>query len=70
MPAPEDGRVPEQRPPARTLGVTGLALVLVAVLIVAAVWGLQRRLIYFPSGIAVPPVSGVLPGAREVRLHT
>jgi len=50
------------------LGVTGL--VLVAGLLVAAGWGLQRRLIYFPEPSSVPPVSGVLPGAREVRLRT
>ena len=54
----------------RALGVTGLVLVLVAGLLVAAGWGLQRRLIYFPAPSSVPPVSGVLPGAREVRLHT
>jgi uncharacterized protein len=54
----------------RGLGVTGLVLILVAGLLVAAVWGLQRRLIYFPEPSSVPPVSGVLPGAREVRLAT
>ncbi len=54
----------------RALGVTGLVLILVAGLLVAAGWGLQRRLIYFPAPSSVPPVSGVLPGAREVRLHT
>jgi uncharacterized protein len=55
---------------ARALGVTGLVLVLVAVLLVVAVWGLQRRLVYFPQPSFVPPVAVVLPGAREVRLHT
>ena len=50
--------------------MTGLVLVLVAGLLVAAGWGLQRRLIYFPAPSSVPPVSSVLPGAREVRLHT
>lgn len=54
----------------RALGVTGLALLGVAGLLVAAGWGLQRHLIYFPEPSSVPPVSGVLPGAREVRLHT
>ena len=28
-------------------------------------WGLQRRLVYFPSG-SVPPVEEVLPGGSEV----
>ena len=55
---------------ARTLGVTGLVLILVAGLLVGAGWGLQRRLIYFPEPSSVPPVSDVLPGAREVRLRT
>ena len=55
---------------ARTFGVTGLVLLGVAGLLVAAAWGLQRRLIYFPQPSSMPPVSGVLPGAREVRLHT
>jgi hypothetical protein len=52
------------------LGVTGLVLILVASLLVAGGWGLQRRLIYFPEPSAVPPVSSMLPGAHEVRLHT
>jgi len=54
----------------RALGVTGLVLLCIAGLLVTAVWGLQRRLIYFPEPSPVPPVSGVLPGAREVWLHT
>ncbi|MGQ0777308.1 MAG: alpha/beta hydrolase [Pseudonocardiales bacterium] len=49
--------------------MTGLVLVLVAGLVVGG-WGLQRHLIYFPEPSSVPPVSGVLPGAREVGLHT
>ncbi|MCA1671404.1 MAG: alpha/beta hydrolase [Actinobacteria bacterium] len=50
--------------------MTGLVLILVAGLLVGAGWGLQRRLIYFPEPSSVPPVSGVLPGASEVRLRT
>jgi fermentation-respiration switch protein FrsA (DUF1100 family) len=55
---------------ARTLGVTGLVLILVAGLLVGVGWALQRRLIYFPEPSLVPPASDVLPGAREVRLRT
>ncbi len=50
--------------------VAGLVLVLVVGVLVGAGWGLQRRLIYFPEPSTVPPVSVVLPGAREVRLPT
>ncbi len=32
--------------------------------------GLQRRLTYFPEPSSVPPVSEVIPDAREVQLHT
>lgn len=55
---------------ARALGVTGLVLLVVVGLLLVTVWGLQRRLIYFPQPSSVSPVSGVLPGAREVRLST
>ena len=47
----------------------GLVVVLAAGAL-AAGWGLQRRLIYYPGPSVVPPVASVLPGAREVRLHT
>lgn len=43
-----------------------LVVVLVLGGILAALWGAQRRLIYFPDAAAPPPV----PGAREVRLRT
>jgi alpha-beta hydrolase superfamily lysophospholipase len=46
--------------------VAGLAIVALLVLVL---WGIQRRLIYLPSG-SVPPAAGVLAGAREVRLET
>ncbi|MQA14458.1 MAG: alpha/beta hydrolase [Pseudonocardiaceae bacterium] len=49
----------------RTLiGVLAVVLVLGG-----AMWGLQRRLIYFPEQ-DLPPVGTVLPGGREVTLHT
>ena len=47
-----------------------LVVLAVAVLLLAVLWGFQRRLIYFPQPAAVPPVDSVLPGAREVTLHT
>jgi fermentation-respiration switch protein FrsA (DUF1100 family) len=34
------------------------------------VWGLQRRLIYFPSPGPVPPATAVLPTGRDVVLET
>jgi uncharacterized protein len=38
--------------------------------VVAVLWALQRQLIYFPDNTSVPPVSGVIPGGRDVTLHT
>lgn len=48
------------------------ALVVLAllVLLLALAWLLQRRLIYFPDRSAPPPAARVLPGARDVALHT
>lgn len=48
--------------------LVALLVVLPAVLLAAA-WGLQRRLVYLPAG-APPPVEEVLPGGREVTLRT
>lgn len=47
------------------------AILLLAVLLAApgAVWLFQRRLIYFPSRW-LPPLESVLPGWRDVTLHT
>jgi fermentation-respiration switch protein FrsA (DUF1100 family) len=42
---------------------------LLLVLLLAAVWGFQRRLIYLPSR-SVPPAAAVLSGAQEVTLTT
>lgn len=53
------------QPAAITLGVVGGALVL----LLAVVWLLQRRMIYFPGG-SPPSVGKVLPEARDVALHT
>ena len=36
----------------------------------AMVWSLQRQLIYFPDSTPVPAAADVIPGARDVTLHT
>lgn len=41
----------------------------VVVVIIALLWGFQRRLIYFP-GAAVPPAASLIPGAREITFTT
>src|SRR5688500_6667858 len=41
-----------------------------ALLLLALLWTLQRRLIYLPSPRAVPSAATVLGGAREVTLRT
>jgi hypothetical protein len=46
------------------------AVVLVAALVLAALWVFQRRLIYFPYPSQVGRASVVLPGAREITLQT
>lgn len=38
--------------------------------VLALVWGLQRRLIYFPDRTTPPPADTVLAGARDVVLRT
>lgn len=47
-----------------------VVVVLLAGLCVAAVWSLQRQLIYYPDASDVPPAGDVLPGARDVTLET
>ncbi len=42
----------------------------VVVLLLSAAWGLQRRLVYFPSSTPVPSAASVIPGARDVLLTT
>lgn len=53
----------------RVTWVVLVAVVVLAVLL-ATVWGFQRRLIYFPSSDSVPPASAVVDGARDVTLRT
>ena len=47
-----------------------LVVVVVLALVIAAVWLLQRRLIYFPDRSAPPPAAQVIPGAEDVILRT
>lgn len=42
----------------------------VLVLLLFAVWGLQRRLVYFPSTAEVPPAAEMVAGSRDVVLQT
>jgi fermentation-respiration switch protein FrsA (DUF1100 family) len=48
----------------------GVFLLAAAALLLAALWALQRRLIYLPYPADVPPAATLLPSAREVTLHT
>lgn len=47
-----------------------LVVVLLVGSVVAMVWGLQRRLIYFPDPTPVPAAAEVIVGAHDVTLHT
>src|SRR4051794_8223708 len=53
-----------------TLLRVALAIVLLWVLVAAAAWLLQRRLIYFPDRSWPPAADRVIPGARDVTLRT
>lgn len=51
--------------------VIGLLVVsLVGGLVVAALWALQRRLVYFPDTAPAGPAAHALPFAQDVTLHT
>ena len=45
-------------------------LVLAVLALLALLWGVQRRLIYFPFPATAPRAAESLPGARDVTLHT
>jgi fermentation-respiration switch protein FrsA (DUF1100 family) len=53
-----------------TLLRVALAVVVLWALVAAAAWLLQRRLIYFPDRSSPPAAARVIPGARDVTLHT
>ena len=38
--------------------------------VMGILWAVQRQLIYFPDAAPVPPAGEVIPGARDVTLHT
>jgi fermentation-respiration switch protein FrsA (DUF1100 family) len=51
--------------------IKGVVIVLAVLLLpIVLLWTFQRRLIYFPATDAVPAAGSVLPGARDVELHT
>jgi uncharacterized protein len=63
------GRLRRMRHARRVLQAMAVVVVLVLVVLTVA-YAFQRRLIYAPSSGPVPPAGTVLPGARDVRLHT
>jgi alpha-beta hydrolase superfamily lysophospholipase len=58
------------RGPVRRLVRTGLVVAVVLAVLTGLLWGLQRRLVYFPDAGPVPAAGAVLPGARDVVLQT
>jgi len=54
----------------RRLVRTALVVVIVIGGLSAMLFALQRQLIYAPDATPVPPAAEVLPGARDVTLHT
>lgn len=47
-----------------------LIVAVVVILLLVAIWSVQRRLIYFPSTETLPPAGSVVPGAQDVVLQT
>ena len=58
------------RGPVRRLVRAGLVVAVVLAVLTGLLWGLQRRLVYFPDAGPVPAAAAVLPGARDVVLQT
>jgi uncharacterized protein len=58
------------RGPVRRLVRAGLVVAVVLAVLSGLLWGLQRRLVYFPDAGPVPAAGAVLPGARDVVLQT
>ena len=48
---------------------TAITVAMAVLLVLVAIWLLQRRLIYFPTA-EVPPLSETLPGARLIEINT
>ena len=60
--------IPEGR---RNLVLRGLLVVVLLIgTVMGILWAVQRQLIYFPDAAQVPPAGEVIPGARDVTLHT
>lgn len=55
---------------ARPVVLLPASAVLLAALVVAALWAFQRQLVYLPDREPVPPAATVLSGARDVVLET
>ena len=55
---------------ARSAVLVAAGLVVLAALVVGALWAVQRQLVYFPDRTPVPPAASVLPGALDVVLET
>ena len=58
------------RGPVRRLVRAGLVAVVVLAVLSGLLWGLQRRLVYFPAAGPAPAAGAVPPGARDVVLPT
>ena len=58
------------RGPVRRLVRAGLVVAVVLAVLTGLLWGLQRRLVYFPDAGPVPAAAAVLPGARDVALES
>ena len=55
----------------RNLVLRGLVVVVLLMgAVMGILWAVQRQLIYFPEVTPVPPAGEVIPGARDVTLHT
>ena len=55
---------------ARPVVLIAATAVVLAALAVAALWALQRQLVYLPDHAPLPPAATVLPGASDVVLQT
>jgi pimeloyl-ACP methyl ester carboxylesterase len=58
------------RLPVRWWWLAPVFVLAVVGMVIGVAWSLQRQLIYFPDPSEVPPAPEVIPGARDVTLHT
>ncbi|MFI6574339.1 alpha/beta hydrolase [Nocardiopsis sp. NPDC050513] len=59
-----------RRNPRRRAVTAAVAAVAVLILLGGLMWGMQRSLLYLPTGGTPPPAGEVVAGARDVRLRT